>query len=269
MGLVASALLLGKHPWNWLLSLVCLGGFLLLIRHGEKLRVAVHLHLLWLVPTAGLLVSFLVGMLRLFADDGGWYESGGTLSLWWDAPGREDALAMGFPPALGASLGALFGGNFVVSTDPDLQVMVADPNSGASDSIPADSAFPEVQVAGEPDTPMPETVAFPQPDGPVQGPEPPPQIPPVKDYNVDGWQWVMENDSWVLYQATPDGTTYGAGIPQSVFEADPESAACVARVGTRNAARGAARSFSGNRRRGSLSGIDQLEHCARQLSAQR
>jgi hypothetical protein len=43
------------------------------------------------------------------------------------------------------------------------------------------------------------------------------------DYNVDGWQWVMENDSWVLYQATPDGTTYGAGIPQSVFDADPES----------------------------------------------
>ena len=160
MGLVASALLLGKHPWNWLLSLVCLGGFLLLMRRGEKLRLAVHLHLLWLAPTAGLLMSFLVGMLRLFADDGGWYESGGTLSLWWNAPGREDALAMGFPPALGASLGALFGGNFVVSTDPDLQVMVADPNSGASDSIPADSAFPEVQVAGEPDTPMPETVPF-------------------------------------------------------------------------------------------------------------
>ncbi len=52
-------------------------------------------------------------------------------------------------------------------------------------------------------------------------PKPPP-IPEVMDYNVSGWKWVQENGKWVLYQADETGQTYGKGLPQSIFEADPE-----------------------------------------------
>ena len=53
-------------------------------------------------------------------------------------------------------------------------------------------------------------------------PKPPP-IPDIMDYNVSNWKWKMENGKWVLYQTGEDGTTYGKGLPQSIFEADPEA----------------------------------------------
>ncbi|NJD02872.1 MAG: hypothetical protein FIA99_09845 [Ruminiclostridium sp.] len=52
-------------------------------------------------------------------------------------------------------------------------------------------------------------------------PKPPP-IPEVMDYNVKGWRWINEKGQWVLYQTDDAGNKHGKGIPQSVFEADPE-----------------------------------------------
>jgi hypothetical protein len=61
----------------------------------------------WMLPPLVLLV--LLAVSPVFADDGGWLESGGTLSGWIGSPGAGRAVAMGILPAAGSGLGVLFG----------------------------------------------------------------------------------------------------------------------------------------------------------------
>jgi hypothetical protein len=60
-----------------------------------------------MLPPLFLLV--LLAVSPVFADDGGWLESGGTLSGWIGSPGAGRAVAMGILPAAGSGLGVLFG----------------------------------------------------------------------------------------------------------------------------------------------------------------
>lgn len=63
--------------------------------------------LIWILPPALLLLFAAVS--PVFADDGGWQESGGTFSGWISSPGAARAVAMGFLPAAGSGLGVLLG----------------------------------------------------------------------------------------------------------------------------------------------------------------
>lgn len=60
-------------------------------------------------------------------------------------------------------------------------------------------------------------------------PKPPP-IPEIMDYNVKGWKWINENGKWVLYQVDGRGNKLGHGIPQSLFDADPNLLGNMARI---------------------------------------
>lgn len=46
----------------------------------------------------------------IFADDGGWVESGATLGNWIRSPGAWPAVGMGVPPGIGGAIGGLLGG---------------------------------------------------------------------------------------------------------------------------------------------------------------
>lgn len=67
--------------------------------------------------------------------------------------------------------------------------------------------------------------------GGTQTPKPPP-IPEVMDYNREDWRWVNENGKWVLYQTDKNGNKFGRGIPQSIFDTDPEFAGNMIRIYT-------------------------------------
>jgi len=47
---------------------------------------------------------------HVFADDGGWVESGATLGNWIRSPGALPAVGMGLPPGIGGAIGGLLGG---------------------------------------------------------------------------------------------------------------------------------------------------------------
>ncbi|MFZ0545783.1 MAG: hypothetical protein WAM60_10125, partial [Candidatus Promineifilaceae bacterium] len=90
-------------------------GFLLLVlasvglfvRSGGSERLIGKKILFWVLPPAFLLL-FLAAA-PVFADDGGWAESGGTFSGWISSPGAARAIVMGILPAAGSGLGVLFG----------------------------------------------------------------------------------------------------------------------------------------------------------------
>jgi hypothetical protein len=109
--------LLAILPNNGLWPYVCgCLGFLLVIlisvgifvrSQGGTERLIGKKVLFWILPPALLLV-FLAAA-PVFADDGGWLESGGTFSGWISSDGALRAVVMGVLPAAGAGMGVLVG----------------------------------------------------------------------------------------------------------------------------------------------------------------
>lgn len=70
------------------------------------LRNQVHRHLLFIIGLFGTLAVLADPALsRVFADDGGWREAGGTLIGWIRSEGALPAVLSGLPPALGGLVG--------------------------------------------------------------------------------------------------------------------------------------------------------------------
>lgn len=84
---------------------------------------------------------------RVYADDGGWLESGGTLSGWIGSQGAGTAIGMGVSPAAGGLIGALIGWTYngidVNSILPDASIF--DDLSSSSDyDVSNDGAISDI-----------------------------------------------------------------------------------------------------------------------------
>lgn len=128
----------------------------LILMHRNKTSAGISLLFL------GILLSLAVSASPVLADDGGWSESGGTLSSWISSAGAVIAVAHGVPPSIGSMIGILAGNSLTGLT-----------------GIPGTIPVPQPQI---PVTPPPP---------PIQPPYSPLVEPPLQSPD-DGWPKIGE-----------------------------------------------------------------------------
>jgi len=102
---------------GFLLSIVIGGNFLLKImgvvligisyymyKQNDRIKPSV------VMPMSIFIIAFILLIVPVMADDGGWQESGASFDNWITSEGAAIAIAMGIPPAIAAIIGILLGG---------------------------------------------------------------------------------------------------------------------------------------------------------------
>jgi len=138
---------------GFLLSIVIGGSFLLKIMGVAFIGVSYYMYNKQndgtkpnvVMPVSILIIAFILLIVPVMADDGGWQESGGTLDGWIGSEGAAIAVGMGALPAIGAVIGILGGGATAggVSSLTGLTPDGSDTTPDVTD-IPAEDLAPEV-----------------------------------------------------------------------------------------------------------------------------
>ena len=145
---------------GFLLSIVIGGSFLLKILGVALIGVSYYMYNKQndgtkpnvAMPVSILIIAFILFIVPVMADDGGWQESGGTLEDWIGSEGAAIAIAMGIPAAIAAIIGILLGGataggvSSLTGLLPDGSEIMPDDSETSPDAtdIPIEDLAPEV-----------------------------------------------------------------------------------------------------------------------------